>query len=151
MFLLLRLCCLLELFFDQGLNSGWYIKHLLVDPLLKGLLRFRGLTCCHCYGIAILAIIATLVGVVSQMRAALILAMLAKICRLCFLGTCSPGFPGAECFLGLPLALLDADDTSFAFVLRFAWFFSFMMCSIASRSGRRTRGDLGRMKCDIIH
>jgi hypothetical protein len=53
--------------------------------LLEGLLGFNGLDCGRGYGIVILVVLATLVGVVSQVGAALALATLAELHRLSFL------------------------------------------------------------------
>ncbi len=74
------------------------------------------------------------------MGTALVLAVLAELVGLPFFVTCSQGFPEAERFLELPLAIVEGD-ASFAFALRPALCFLTMACSIASRSGRRALGD----------
>ncbi len=91
--LLFRLHSLLEPFLDQGLDSGRKISHLLVVPLFEGLLCFWGLICSRDYRVAILVVLAILIGVVSQMRAALTLAMLAELLRPCFLWDLLIGVP----------------------------------------------------------
>jgi hypothetical protein len=67
-----------------------------------------------------------------------------------FFGTCLPGFPEAECFLEVPLAITEAD-ASFAFAFRPASCLSSMTCSIDSRSFRRVLVLSGRVKCVMLY
>ncbi len=65
--------------FLNGLEHGCHISHLLIAPkFLVGLLRVRGLTWGCTEGLAILVVLATVVGVVRLVRAAVSLATLAK-------------------------------------------------------------------------
>jgi hypothetical protein len=127
------------------------MSHLLFAPLLEGHLCFERLTCGRCHGITVPAILATFIGVVSQMGATHFLQRWKNFAGLTFVGTRSPGSLDAECFLGLPLVLVEADDASFAFALWFAWCFSFMTYSIASRSSRRTSENLGSVECVMLY
>ncbi len=71
--------------FQEGLNGGHQVSHLLVAPLLRGLLRITGLTSGCGHGIAHPVIPATFLGVVSQMGPALCLAVLAELVGLALL------------------------------------------------------------------
>jgi hypothetical protein len=74
-------------------NDSSKIRHLLVAHLLERLLSIGGLNSGHGYGVAVLVILATLIGVVSQMGAALGFAMLTEFCRPCFLWDSFTGVP----------------------------------------------------------
>jgi hypothetical protein len=73
---------------------------MLVAPLLEGLLSIRELNSGRGYGIVILVILATLVGVVSQMWAPLVLAMLVELCWPCFLWDLFTGVSRCGMLLG---------------------------------------------------
>ncbi len=65
-----------------GLEHGCHISHLLVAPkLLVGLLCVGGLTWGCTEGLAILVVLATVIGIVRLVRAAVSLATLAKLLR----------------------------------------------------------------------
>jgi hypothetical protein len=76
------------------------MSHFLVALLLEGLLCIRGLKIGCSYGVTILVVPATFFGVLSQMGAALVLAMLAEPCgRGLFWDSCnSLRFPDTEHF-----------------------------------------------------
>jgi hypothetical protein len=76
------------------------MSHLLVAALLEGLLSIGGLNSRSGYGIAILVVLTILVGVVSQMGAALALATLAELFRPCFLRDSFTGVSRCRMLLG---------------------------------------------------
>jgi len=85
----------------KGLEHGCHKSHLLVAPkFLVGLLCVGGLTCGCTKGLAILVVLATVVGIARLMRAAVSLATLAKPSLRTFFGTRSDE-PPDERFLGL--------------------------------------------------
>jgi hypothetical protein len=63
-----------------------------------------------------------------------------------FFGTHSPGFPDAERFLGLSLALLEADDTSFAFALRLTTHLVLLIHDVLNSLKVRLKDTLGSME-----
>jgi hypothetical protein len=66
--------------FLKGLKHDCHIRHLLIAPiLLVGLLCIGGLTCGCAKGLTILVILATLIGIVHLVGAAMSLAVLAKL------------------------------------------------------------------------
>ncbi len=100
MLALLRLHSLLEPFFHKGLNGGRQISHLLVAPLLEGLLHTTRLMSDRGYRITILVVPATFLGVVSQMGANLVLAVLAERRGLALLRNLFTGIPIGRTLLG---------------------------------------------------
>jgi hypothetical protein len=100
MLALLGLHCFLEPFFHQGLNCGHQISHLLVTPLFRGLLCITGLTSGHGHGIAHPVVPATFLGVVSEMGAAVCLAVLAELCGHALLWDSFTGIPRGRTLLG---------------------------------------------------
>ncbi len=67
------------------IHKGYFHWHnkacYLLPPYFEGLPCFKGLAHCSHHRVAVLVEIAKLIGVVSQMGAALVLAMLAELCR----------------------------------------------------------------------
>ncbi len=95
--------CSLEPFFYQGLNGGHQISHLLVAPLFRGLLCITGHMSGRSHGIAHPIVPATFLGVVSEMKATLSLAVLAKLCGLALLWDSFIGTPSGRTLLGSSL------------------------------------------------
>jgi hypothetical protein len=95
----LRLHSLLKPFPYNGLNGGHQISYLLVPPFLG----ISGLKSSHSYRGTILVVPATFFGVVSQMGAALVLAVLAELCGLGLLWDLFTGISRCRMLLGTSL------------------------------------------------